>query len=164
MMRRNILFFACLIILTICLAAGFLVTGQQAGVLIAVSTGIFWYVARKNEFAWLPHLCLLASVSQAVIGVLTGFPPLLAIFSSAMALAVWDLLFLNTALGSTPSGEQTRRYENSHLQSLALAVVFGITAGGLGRLLNLQIPFILLALFAVLILFGLDRVWSYFKK
>lgn len=164
MALRKVLFVVCLAALIICLAAGFVITGQWAGVVLALITGLIWYLARKNTITWLPHVCLLATECQAVIGLLTGFPPYLGIFSSGIALAVWDLLFLNAALGNSSSGEQTRRYEFSHLQSLALAVGFGIAAGGLGRLLHLQIPFILLVLFVVLTIFGLDRVWEYLKK
>ncbi len=138
MTLRETLFTVCLIILILCLSAGFMFTGQWIGVLAACITGLVWYLAKKNPASWLPHFCLLASVCQAVIGTLTGFPHLLALFSSGIALAVWDLLFLNADLGINPSEAQTRQFEYKHIQSLALAVGLGSAAGGLGRLLHLE--------------------------
>jgi hypothetical protein len=164
MTRRNFLFAICLITLTISLAAGFLITEQWVGFWIAIITGFAWYLARKYSDSWLLHVCLVASVSQAVIGTLTGFPPLLAIFSSGIALAVWDLIFLNASLTDSSYAEQTRRYESSHLQSLAWAVVLGLVMAGLGRLLHIQTPFIFLVLGVVLMIVGLDLVLGYIKK
>ena len=164
MALRKTFFVICLVVSMLCLAAGYGIAGQWIGAVIAIITGLAWLLARKYPASWLPHICLLASVCLAVVGRLTGAPPLLMICGSGLALAVWDLLFLDDALGSHSSGEQTRRYENKHLQSLALALGSGLIVAFLGRLLNLQIPFVILVLFVVLVVFGLDRVWGYIKK
>ena len=86
------------------------------------------------------------------------------IFASAVALAVWDLLVLDSELGNTSSVEQTRRYETRHLQSLTLALGSGLLATLLGSFLKIQMPFIVLMLFVAFILFALDRVWGYIKN
>ncbi len=86
------------------------------------------------------------------------------ISGSGFALAVWDLILLDGALGTSSSEEQTRRYENKHLQSLALALGAGLLAAFLGGLLNLQIPFVAMMLFVALAIFGFDRVWRTIKK
>jgi hypothetical protein len=122
-----------------------------------------WLFARKYPDSWLPYVCLLASICLAVIGKLTGAAPLFMIFGSGVSLAVWDLLYLDAALESNSSGEQTRQYENKHLQSLTLALGFGVSVAFLGRLLNPQIPFLVMLLFIAFTLFALDRVWSYIK-
>jgi hypothetical protein len=95
---------------------------------------------------------------------LIGSPPLWLLFGSALALVVWDLLLLDAALGNTSPIEQTRQYESQHLQSLMLALGFGLSTALLGRLLNIQIPFIVLVLCILFILIALDRVWGYLKK
>ena len=93
-----------------------------------------------------------------------GVSPLLMIFGSAMALVVWDLVLLDSAVGNTSVGEQTRQYETRHLRSLLLTLGFGLIATLLGRSLSIQIPFLVLLLFVAFILFALDRIWSYIKK
>lgn len=93
-----------------------------------------------------------------------GSPPLAMILGSAVALAVWDILLLDSALGNHSLVKQTRQYENAHLQSLMLALGCGLFVTFLGRLSNIQIPFIVLLLLVAFILFALDRVWGYIKK
>jgi hypothetical protein len=164
MIPRKTFFFVCLVVSTLCLAAGFTLAGQWLGVLFAILTGPAWWLARKYPVSWLPLICLFGSVCLAATGLLIGSSPLLMICGSGAALAVWDLLFLEAALGSNPSEGQTRQYENKHLQSLALALGFGLSVAILGRLLDLQIPFVLLMFFIAVALFGLDRVWGAIKK
>lgn len=161
---RKIFFAACLVLSVLCLAAGYGFAGQWLGVGMAIITGPAWLLARKYSDSGLPLICLLASVGMAVVGRLTGVTPLLMICGSGMALAVWDLLLLDVTLESNSSGEQTRQYEKKHLQSLVLALGFGLCAAFLGRLLTLQVPFVLLVLFVILTVFGLDRVWGYIEK
>ena len=148
----------------LCLAAGYAVTGQWLGVVIAMLTGPGWVLTRKYSAASLPLLCLLATIGLAATGCLIGSPPSLMIFSVAAALAAWDLSFFDVAMAGTSHTAQTRQYEIKHLQSLALALGFGLLAAFLGSLLQLQISFVMLILFIALVVFGLERVWGYVNK
>lgn len=161
---RKSFFAACLAASVLCLSAGYAGTGQWIGAVIALITGPAWLLARKYPAFWLRFICLLGSVCLAVTGMLGGSSSWLMIFSSVAALAIWDLLYLDEALGSHSYGEQTRLYEIKHLQSLALALSSGLFVAFLGRLLYLQIPFVILILFIALAVFGLERVWGYVKK
>jgi hypothetical protein len=161
---RKIFFALCLIISVFCLAAGYSIVGQWIGVIIAILTGPAWLRARKYPASQMPFICLLLAVGLAVAGTLLGSPALLMIFASAMALAVWDLLLLDSALGNHSSAEQTRKYENRHLRSLLLALTSGLFAAWLGHSLNFQIPFFLLLLLVALMVFALDRIWGALKK
>ena len=163
MALRKTFFAVCLVVSVLCLAAGYGIAGQWIGAVMAIIAGLAWLLARKYP-NWLPHICLLASVCMAVVGRLTGSPPLLMICGSGIALAVWDLLLLDAALGRNSSGEQTRQYENKHLQSLVLVLGSGLCAVFLGRSLTLRTPFVLLVLFVALAVFGLDRAWGYIKR
>jgi hypothetical protein len=161
---RKTAFVACLVLSIFCLVAGYFLSGQWIGVVLAIVTGLAWLLAGKYPASWLPHLCLLASVCLAVVGRLAGASPLLMLLGSGFALAVWDLSLLNGALGRSSFEAQTRRYENKHLQLLALALGFGLLVTFFGRWLHLQLPFVVLMLFVALVIFGLDRVWGYIKK
>ena len=164
MSLRKTYFVICQVLSILCLASGYGIVGHWIGTAIALLTGFAWLLARINPASGLSLICLLASVGLAAAGVLTGSPPLLMISGSGFSLATWDLLLLEPALGSNVSGEQTKRYESKHLQSLALALGSGFILTFLGRFLNLQIPFIVLLLFVSLVIFGLDRIWGYIKK
>jgi hypothetical protein len=161
---RKIFFVVCLVVSMLCLTAGYWFAGQWLGAVIAIASGLAWLPARKYPVSSLPHICLFVSVGLAVTGQLTGTPPLLMICGSGFALAVWDLILLGGALGTNSSGDQVRRYENSHLQSLALALGAGLLVAFLGSMLYLQIPFIAMMLFVTLVIFGFDRIWHTVKK
>jgi hypothetical protein len=161
---RKTFFVICVIVSTLCLTVGYGIAEKWIGVVIAIITGLIWLLARKYPDSGLPVICLVVSVCLAVVGLLIGSPPLLMICGSGFALAVWDLVFLNNALGRVPSGVQTIQYERRHLQSLALALGSGLLVAFLGRLFNLQFPFLILMLFVAFIIFGLDRTYGYIKK
>ena len=164
MALRKTFFAVCAVLSALCLAAGYAVTGQWLGVVIAMIAGPGWVFARKYPASSLPLLCLLATMGLAVTGSLTGSPASLMIFGSAAALAAWDLLFLDVAVAGDSPGGQTRQFETRHLQSLALALGSGLLAAFLGSLLRLRLPFVMLIFFIALAVFGLERVWGYVKK
>jgi hypothetical protein len=163
MSLRKTFFVICLLISVLCLAAGYWIPGQWIGGMLAIPIGPAWLLARKYPASPLPLVCLLGSVGFAVVGRLIGAPPFLMIFGSALALAAWDLLCLDSALGIHSSVEQTRHYEKEHLQALMLALGSGLLGTLLGSFLKIQIPFIVLMLFITFVLFALDRVWGYIK-
>jgi hypothetical protein len=164
MSPRRTLFIICLIVSVLCLASGFWIAGQWIGAVIAILIGPAWLLARKYSASRLPHICLAGTVGLAVIGRLTGSPPVLTIVGSALALAAWDLLILDSALGNKESAEPTRQYENGHIQSLTLALSAGLVVALLGRLLSIQIPFIVLLFCVAFILIALDHIWGLIKK
>jgi hypothetical protein len=161
---RKTFFIICLMVSMLCLAIGYGIIGKWIGAAIAIITGLAWFLARKYPDSGLPVICLVASVCLAVVGRLIGSPPLLMICGSGFALAIWDLLFLDNALGRDSSGMLTRHYEIKHIQSLVLALCSGLLVAFLGRLFNLQFPFLILLLFVASVIFGLDRAYGYIKK
>jgi hypothetical protein len=162
-LHKNILVI-CLMISVVCLAAGYWIAGKWIGALGAILMGPAWFFARKNTDPWLPFVCLLASVGLAVAGRLFGASYLLMIFGSTLALAVWDLIYLDTALGKNSFGAPTRRYENQHIQSLVWALGFGLFVVLLGRVISIRVPFIVMMLLISLTLFALDYVWGYINR
>jgi len=164
MALRKTFFVVCLFVSLLCLTAGYGFAGQWIGAAIAITSGLAWLPARKYPLSWIPHICLITSVGLAVTGQLTGTPPLLMICGSGFALAAWDLILLDGALGTHSAGEQSRRYEIKHIQSLALALGAGLLVAFLGGMLHLQIPFVAMLLFVALVIFGFDRLWGTIKK
>ena len=162
MFFRKALFVICVMISLLCLAAGYGIAGYPVGAALAILMAPAWWLAQK--YASLPTVCLSVSVGLAVVGRLIGCSPAWMIFGSAAALAAWDLVLLDSALGNHSSGEPTRRYESRHLQSLLMVLGLALLAIVLGRFVTIQLPFIVLLLSLAFILFALDRVWGYIKK
>lgn len=164
MSPRKTLFVISLLISTLCLATGYGVAQHWLGMIVAILLGPTWWLARIHPRSGLPLVCLSISVGLAVIGRLTGSPPLWMIFGSAAALAAWDLLLLDTALGNTTPGVPTRQYEGQHLRALLLALGSALLAILVGRFVTIQLPFVVLLLSLAFLLFSLDRVWRILKK
>jgi len=164
MSLRKILFIICLFLATISLSSAFLSTGNWIGMAFALISAPAWLLTRKYPHSGLAPICLLASVSLAAAGLLAGAPALLMIYAAALTLATWDLLSLDLALAGDSSEEQTRRYENRHLQSLGIALGAGLLLATFGRLITLHTPFALLLFLVALAAFGLDRIWGIIKK
>jgi hypothetical protein len=148
----------------LCLAAGYGIAGKWIGAVISIVTGLAWLPAQKYPDSGLPFVCLVASVCLAVAGRLIDSPPLLMICGSGFALAVWDLIFLDNALGGDSAGVHTRQYERKHFQSLALALGFGLSVAFIGRLFTLQFPFFILMFFVALAIYGFEHIWNIIKK
>ena len=159
---RKAYFVICLMISLLCLAVGYGMAGYLVGAALAILMAPAWWLAQK--YASLPTLCLSVSVGLAVVGRLIGCSPALMIFGSSAALAAWDFIFLDSAVGNHSLGEPTRRYENRHLGSLLMVLGFALLAIVLGRFVTIQLPFIVLLLSLAFILFALDRVWGDIKK
>lgn len=164
MSPRKTLFLISLLFSTLCLAAGYGIVRHWPGMSVALLLGPAWWFARKHPGSGLPWVCLSISVGLAVIGTLTGSLPLWMIFGSAAALAAWDLLFLDSALGKTAPGVPTRQYEGQHLRALLLALGSALLAIVAGRFVTIQLPFVVLLLSLAFLLFSLDRIWRILKK
>ena len=164
MSLRKTLFVIGLSLFVLCLAVGYGIARHWIGVMIVNLLGPAWWFARKYPGSQLSLVCLLVSVGLAVVGRLLGAPPVFMIFGAAAALAVWDILLLDSALENHSWSEQTRAYENKHFQSLTLALGSGLFVALLGHLTKIELPFVLLMFFIIFILFALDRIWFYIRK
>jgi hypothetical protein len=164
MSPRKALFVISLLISTLSLAAGYGIARHWLGLSVALLLAPTWWLARKHPGSGLPLVCLSVAVGLAVIGRLTGSPPLWMISGSAAALAAWDLLLLDSALGKTAPGVPTRQYEGRHLRALLLALGSALLAILVGRFVTIQLPFVVLLLSLAFLLFSLDRIWRILKK
>ncbi len=161
---RNYVFYGSLALMMTCQAAAYFLIGHWAGSVCAVGMGTFWFFSRRRTNRWLPHIFLFITMAVSVIAILSGADPLLGLAGSVFALITWDVHQLIGDLQGTPQKESTSRYEQRHLRSLVLAVGAGLSIAIIGRLIRLQLPFILLFVLVLLILFGLDRLWTHLAR
>ena len=98
------------------------------------------------------------AVSVAVI--LSGGYPLPGMPGSVFALIAREIHQLICDLQGTLQNETINRFERRHLRSLVLAMGAGLSISVIGRMNSLKVPFILLFTLVLLILYGLERLWS----
>jgi hypothetical protein len=161
---REYFFSVSLALMATCLSAAFVSARQWAGMSCSIGLGAFWFALRNRQSRWLPHLFLLGALGLSAAAILTGSIPVLSIAGAGFSLAAWDLHQLNVSLQNSPMKESTRRFKQRHLWSLILALVIGLAIAIIGRMVTLQIPFILLAAVILLTVFGLDRLWNVLGK
>ncbi len=144
---------------TAILVTGFAISGTWTGVAAAVIVAGMWWFAARNTNTWATHFCLLASTGLAAVAIFTGTPGWLMLPVSGMVLVAWDLLLHIFSMRHSPDGIQNQRYTRIHLSSLLVSTVAGTLIALLFRQFQFDIPFILIVVFVILFLFGMDRFW-----
>lgn len=178
-LRRMILLLA-LGLMTVGLLIAYARLGSMVGLSASLLVAVVWlacfgFARRVTVSGLMPVLlpfCLFASVALVVVGLLRGASPLLMLVVGALSLAVWDLVALDGALSLECSGsgrrrgeaDTARRYEQGHMRTLAMALVCGLSLAFTARLLNFDLPFVIvLALVAALVV-ALDRSWALIER
>lgn len=157
---RDYVFYGSLALMAVCLAAAFILIGQWSGSACAAMVGLLWFLSRKRTNRWLPHMFLFLTMAFSAVAILSGADPLLGMAGSVFALMAWDVHQLISDIQGTTQEETTGRFEYRHLRSLILSLGAGLSVAIIARMIRLQLPFILLFVLVLLILFGLDRLWS----
>ncbi len=171
MTPRSILCFASLIVAAACLAGGYALVGQWAGLLaclvvlaagVIVSAGVLHW---KNKVTGrLASGVYAAFLVLAAAGMLSSASPFFMLAGSVAALAYWDLdHFRRQARHSSPSDSMSL-LESQHFLSLALALGLGLSLAGAGLVLRFPIPFAVLLLLVVAFFLSLERAVKLLKR
>jgi hypothetical protein len=149
----------CILLSGLCLGAGFGASGQWVGLALEGITLAAWLAARGRENAWLGTVALVASSALAAVGLWAGGSPYLMLPGATLALASWDLTLFDHSLADNPPGPVVARLEWKHYQSLALVLGIGLMAAVAGRIILVQLPFVVLLLLVAVLVFCLERAW-----
>ena len=163
MSLRRVLFLLSLLIALACLSGGYGMRGLGLGAALVLLPILALLFSQKSAAGGLPATCLVSLVALAAAGLLAGAPAYLMIPGAAAALAGWDLANLERTMQGSSSSPTARRFEKRHALSLAIALGFGLFMAATGRLVSLEIPFVLLILLVVIDLFSLDRVTHHLR-
>ena len=162
--RINLAFYACLYAASALLAAGFGLAQRWPGLALAVLVGVGWLAARRLSWNWLINALLGAFTALSAASLLSGVSPALAIAASAAALAAWEL----SAQENPPRDEPARALAVGYLRArrvwLAAAVGLGLLLAEAGLFLRFAMPFGVLLLAALLVLFGFYQFYRYSRK
>jgi hypothetical protein len=149
---RGTLFLLCLAASTACLAAAYGMIGSLWGAGLVILPCAFPLIHLRIQARWLPRAWLVSVLAAASVGMASGVTPHLLLPGAVLALAVWDLMNQDRAMAGTGC-------EKKHARSLALALCVGLLLAEGGAMLSLPVPFPVMLLFVILLVFSLSRVF-----
>ena len=161
---QNKLFWVCLISSTLCLVAGYGLSGRWEGLLIVLGIAISWLLLSKRYVQWLPSFLLLVYIAAAAAGLLAGLAPILMIAGVTTALGSWETQQFHQNLKGDRQHELARLLQKRHDTWSGLAVFLGLLLPGAGLYLHFHFSFGILALITLVAIVGLYRTFHILKK
>jgi hypothetical protein len=155
---RKILGLICLLLTALCLGFGAAMVGKWFAFAAGSFTLLIGLLAFKWPSSWLPSAALLGSVCLAAGGLLFGASPSLMLLGVTLALADWDLAFLDLVPADGSSVRAVSLLEQKHYQSLALAIGLTLLLTVAGRIIRFQIPFVGMIILVILAFLSLSRL------
>jgi hypothetical protein len=143
-------------------AGGWLIWAGLTFDLLALTGWILWRRRMRAAWSWLPGAFLAFYITLAAAGLILRANFHLAAVGLCAALAAFELADAADAAGQNPDLEEGYRRRR-------LGLLGAVTAGGLvlmeaARLLNFSIPFGILGLAALLVLYGLVKFYGVVKE
>ena len=154
----RILRFACPVLSTGLLAAGYFFSGLDWFAVALFVFGILWIVGLALRWEWIPPLSLFTIFGVAALGLLQGLSTLFLIAGSLFALLAWDLADFHLRLQKSSLEDDLTVLEKHHLLRLGFLGFSGAGLSAFALTLHLDPSFewtVILMLFAV---WGLGRV------
>ncbi len=125
---------------------------------------IYLLLMRKVSLQITITILLLVDILLSAAGSLTGGPPYFFLIGCSCALAAWESAhFLLNFPGASKVGTDTR-LETIHNRDLALAIGAGFFLGVLGLNIKFNLPFGIIVVLALLIVYGLYRAFELSRK
>lgn len=158
------LFFICLTLAGLSLAASFYLNRQVPLALAVLFPVAGTFLARRPSLDWLAYFSLAGFVGLSAAGVLLDIPLIPMAIASTSALASWDLLLDSQTVAPGGGAPSTGLYTRLHLKSLGAALSLGLLGVGLSHWIHWKIPFVGMIVLVILTLFCLDHAMDYLKR
>ncbi len=145
------------------LVSGYFLSKVWIGVIILLAIIPLLWIIRRNQSNRFSTFKLMMCVCIAAYGLLNAVPEFLMIAGVSFALATWELedRLPNGMESSIPSYAKT--YERLHLLRLGVATAIGLVVAELCLFVKYDLPFSMVLIIAVLVLFSIYRLFSTFK-
>lgn len=156
---EKLLFYFSLLISTLLAQAGFIQTGLWVEVIASIFCAFFWIFFRKR----IPSVCLVLSISIAVIGIIFKVPSSFLLIYSGFSMICWDLTLLELSLNKNVPDQKAGLYRWLRIKSLALSLVLGIAVYFINYLFKFQIPFFVMILLVTGVFICFFRIFKIFK-
>jgi hypothetical protein len=146
----------------LCLAVGFIAVGQWLGLALVVFILLAWLMSRRSQFEWLVVMALPSAVILAAMGMWGGASPYLMIPGATLGLVGWDLTLFDQSLADDAESPAASRLVRKHYTALGLVLGVGLLAAFAGRIVSVQLPFVVILVLAAALAFFLERAWRTF--
>jgi hypothetical protein len=156
---RKTLLLLCLVASAACLAVAYCLVGRRGGACAVILPGVVCLFRSRIPGRWLPPAFLSSMFCAAAVGLIAGASPHLMLPGAALALAAWDLMILDRLMTGSGSVHAARRLEMKHARSLFLALGLGLLSAEGGSLLSLRLPFLVMLLLVICVVYSLSRVF-----
>jgi len=140
------------------LVSGFALARLWSGVVISLVYAILWIISYRVQTKWMAPMRLVGYLGLVVAGLLSDLSPFLLIPGISASLACWELddhRLTSTRSAIAPGSDSQAKL---HLLWLVGAIGMGLLISEMSLLLSFELPFGLVVLVVILILFGLVRL------
>ncbi|MBE0685422.1 MAG: hypothetical protein IH585_05435 [Anaerolineaceae bacterium] len=114
---------------------------------------ILTFLSVKFNWDWAFNIILIFNSILATVGILIGAPSFLMVAGVATALASWELSNTEKQYQEIYSHAQSVIYEKNRIRLLLISIGSGIILAELVLFVQFQLPFIIVFLLAIIILF-----------
>ncbi len=148
----------CLLASIACLSGAYLVSGYWLILPLIAAVAVFRLALRRSSAFWRSSSLLVSYVAIAAVGVQLGLSELLLVLGMAAALAAWDLANFAESLNIAADPKFEPGMWRSHYQSLFPALGVGILLASAASIVQLSLPFALVAAVALALVASLTRL------
>ncbi len=163
MLWRKLFFYACVLLATACLTTGLWLAGWWGLGLPALLLSAGWVWSLRTSVDWPATATLMLTVVLAAAGLLVGAAPYAMLAAAAAALAAWDGAHVNRRLQHSPE-QAARVFGRRHFETLAAVLAAAVLLTGVGRQVQIETPFLIVLALALLVLWGIDRIWGIVRR
>jgi hypothetical protein len=149
-----------------CLMIGFGLARYWEIVYIIPVIIVYWYFARKTSLEVVLSILLVAYIFLAVLGLLIRLSPYLMMIGCYLALISWEsaLFFAEVGGGSGLFHQKSQPLETLHLKDLIIVTSIGLLLGLMGLNFHLHLPFGVVAILALMAIYGFYRGLRFLMK
>lgn len=138
---------------SILLGTGYQIAGKWFANLVILLLLVLTYLSIKFNWKWAFSIFLITNSILAIVGILVGAPSFFMIAGIATTLASWELSTNQKQNREICLHAQFDAYEKNRIRLLLFSIGSGMIVAEIVLLVQFQLPFIIIFLLAIIILF-----------
>jgi len=153
-----------LIATLVLLGVGFVLARLWPGVIIILAMIPLRWITRRFENRLFSWMTLVIFTGLSVFGLLSAATPYLMIAGVSTALAFFEVEDRISGIPRNSMSSNMSSFEKHHLRTICFATAAGLIIAEAGLLLRYSLPFGVIFLVVIFVLFGLFQLFTQFKR
>ncbi len=141
----------------LCLAASAAAQKQWTWLALVLLLIILWPIQLKVRPAWMTRALFFTDLALMIYAGINRAIPLLLIFAICFMIAAWETANRQKPTQNTPLEISVLKFENRRLIILATALGIAAVIAGVGSLISISLPFVVVLLLGIAIMVSLGR-------